>query len=331
MKHFNKNIIDLYRKVLQVKTCPWCGSEHFIKHAKYHYTYRYKCKSCNRTFLPSTGTCIHYIHKKVQFYDYANVLKNEGLLSLSTMCKKFDIAPLTSFDWRHKLIMSIPRNDKFLGNEVIGYNLQFNFSRKGRKGILNPLSSIKAKGLLTDEKYKSQVFSLSNSKELVSKLVTVGEVKLQDIERTIAKNICLTKNLSFNQEIHGLTEFAKKKRFNLIDTTKKSLDNKKNIFKNNFSSLNLEFKVLINKIKKGVATKYLPLYCNYFVTFYSKKFSPFAKKIINQKFTWAFYTLTEQFYKEFILNYTEMNYAKPTKRKWKTSNKYYFKKEMFPY
>jgi transposase-like protein len=331
MKHFSKSIIDLYQKVFQVKNCPWCGSEQFIKHAKYHYTYRYKCKKCKRTFLPSTGTSIHYIHKKDQFYDYANVLKNEGLLSLSTMCKKFNIAPLTSFDWRHKILMSIPRNDKVFRNETFCYNLQFNYSRKGRKGIPNPLSNIKAKGLLKDNKYKSQVISLRNTKVLASKLVTVGSVKLKDIKRSIGKNLCRTKCLVINHEIQGLAEFAKLKILNLIAIYKKSSEVQKRIFMENFNSLNLDFKGWINNIKKGVATKYLALYCNYFMAFYSKKFSPFAKNIINQKFVWPFYTLTEQFYKEFILNHTEMNYTKPTKRKWKTSIKYSFKKELFPY
>jgi hypothetical protein len=227
--------------------------------------------------------------------------------------------------------MSIPRNDKVFRNETFCYNLQFNYSRKGRKGIPNPLSNIKAKGLLKDNKYKSQVISLRNTKVLASKLVTVGSVKLKDIKRSIGKNLCRTKCLVINHEIQGLAEFAKLKILNLIAIYKKSSEVQKRIFMENFNSLNLDFKGWINNIKKGVATKYLALYCNYFMAFYSKKFSPFAKNIINQKFVWPFYTLTEQFYKEFILNHTEMNYTKPTKRKWKTSIKYSFKKELFPY
>ena len=44
--------------------CPHCGSGAIIKHSKYKDTQRFKCKECNRTFLPTTGTYIHNIKKK---------------------------------------------------------------------------------------------------------------------------------------------------------------------------------------------------------------------------------------------------------------------------
>ncbi|HOL98894.1 MAG TPA: hypothetical protein PLQ08_10300, partial [Bacteroidales bacterium] len=52
---------------LPVKECPHCGSKHFIKFGKYVNISRYRCKVCRRTFLPTSGSSIHYINKKEKF------------------------------------------------------------------------------------------------------------------------------------------------------------------------------------------------------------------------------------------------------------------------
>jgi len=61
--------LELYKKI-KVDSCPYCGSKRFIKHSRYKYTQRYRCTSCLRTFIPSTGTSLHYIKNKDLFIDY---------------------------------------------------------------------------------------------------------------------------------------------------------------------------------------------------------------------------------------------------------------------
>ena len=59
---------------INVSKCPYCSSKGFIKHGRYKDTMRYKCKSCNKTFLPSTGTSLHYINKRDCFMEFAKII-----------------------------------------------------------------------------------------------------------------------------------------------------------------------------------------------------------------------------------------------------------------
>lgn len=92
-----------------IKCCVHCQSEKIIKHSMYKSTQRYKCNSCKRTFLPITGTLTYQIKKPNQFALYASIVEKEGLLTIAKMAERVGISIPTSFEWRHKILLSLPK------------------------------------------------------------------------------------------------------------------------------------------------------------------------------------------------------------------------------
>lgn len=108
------NITEDTLAPLEVKYCPHCKSLDFIKHGYSKHGKRFKCKSCHRTFCPTTGTAIHNIKKKDKFIEYSRITKEEGLQTIAHMKKRIGICNQASFDWRHRLLLSTPKKKKSL-------------------------------------------------------------------------------------------------------------------------------------------------------------------------------------------------------------------------
>jgi transposase-like protein len=322
----SKELLNIYQKVINVKHCPWCGSLEFVKHGKYKFTVRYKCKNCKKTFLPSTGTSLHYIHKKDLFLSYANFIQREGMVSLKKMCKRFEIAPLTAFDWRHKILMSIPLNDKNFLGEIFMQDLWFLFNQKGRKGIPNSRKTGNDPIFLCDDNFKTRILSVKDNVRGEMKLSNVGSLEKQHFQRLFAKKMKKIKAITC-PDMECFKKFSTNRNTNFINFESKINNSKIRTFK----IQNQMFKTWINKRLKGVATKYIAMYCNYFLGFITQSFEPFTKKYLIQKNIWPFYTLVEEFYADFVTRYTSLEYAFPTKRKWKTSKLYYLKEWQFRY
>ena len=117
----------------EVDSCPHCQSKKIIKHSKYKDTQRYKCKSCNRTFIPTTGTLIHNIKKRKEFSEYIKIIEEEGLRTIEYMSKKLGISIPTSFEWRHKILLSIPKKKISLKKKYRQTIYGFYTVRKGEK------------------------------------------------------------------------------------------------------------------------------------------------------------------------------------------------------
>ena len=100
-------LIDLRETKLNEKqgVCPHCRNIKYVKMGKDKGVQRYKCKSCNRTFTPYTGTWMAQIHKKHKLADFLKLMQ-QGL-SLDKIKKKLWINKKTAFDWRHKITQSI--------------------------------------------------------------------------------------------------------------------------------------------------------------------------------------------------------------------------------
>lgn len=322
-----QKLINIYSNVIKVEHCPWCGSKRFIKHGKYKYTYRYRCKECNRTFLPSTGTSLHYLHKKEVFIEYAESLKLNGMQSIKEMSNRFGIAILTSFDWRHKILMSIPVNEDIFDKELLCSEIWFLYSQKGRRGVANSRGEYSR--LKKNENYKAKVLSVSDNKTEEMKFATIGPIDSKKFIRALGNRAQYLQQIIF-------TEKRLYKSFKKESDIKYSIRYTKKIFKEEeiikyFREKNNQLRNWINCVLRGVSTKYLALYCNYFLSVRSKTFNPLGNVSLNQKFDWPFFTLIEDYYKNFIKKYTAMNYTVPTKRKWKTSIDYYFQTDFFLY
>jgi transposase-like protein len=322
-KTWSEKLENFYSNHIVVKYCPWCGSKDYIKYGRYKYTYRYKCKRCMRTFLPSTGTSIHYIHKKDTFIEYAEFIKFRGMQTLKYMCDNFKISPLTSFDWRQKILMSIPIITKSFKGSLLFNDLSILYSLKGRKGSSLETIGISRKQKILDEKYQSRLIIVNENEVGEIKLATVGLINRNHFDRIFKKRLNNVEKLICSEQ----SVFSNKEEFNfksldIVSGKKKQKEISQKLI--NQETMMYMFKTWINNTMRGVATKYLALYANYFMNYVGKIFNPVDRQSFIQKYIWPFYTLLECFYESFITDHTSMVYSIPTKRKWKTSGNYYF-------
>ena len=138
----NSYINNLIKKDLctrEMKCCPHCKSEKYIKYGTYKKVQRFKCKLCKKTFSFSTGFIWSYSKKKpekwVEFLEL--MLENRTLRACD---KKLKINLGTAFYWRHKLLYSFIANHKI---EIISGDIHLGKGviKENFKGCRNILSS----------------------------------------------------------------------------------------------------------------------------------------------------------------------------------------------
>ncbi len=325
----NINLVPNIQITDIITNCPYCAGKKFIKHAKYKGTFRFKCKSCNKTFLPSTGSSMHYINKRDKFIQYAEIMKNEGILSIARMAKRLNISIVTAFDWRHKILLSIPQQASLFNDELQCSNLWFLFSEKGRKGLKNPRKRGGSKIKLSND-YKAQLIASSDSKQVEMKLAKIGKITKEDLVRIMGNKI--SKETTLISDTHScFVNFAKDKGLkhrSIILKNCQISDGEDTTYINNLSE---RVKIWINRIMRGVSTKYLQLYTNYFAFCEKISFDAMNKSFINQKQVWPIYGQIEVVYKDFIEKYSQRSYRCPVKKERKYSARFLVAANEFPY
>lgn len=325
---YDKRLVNLYSSVLEVTNCPYCNSSKFYRHGRYKYTERYRCCNCRRTFIPSTGTSIHYLKKKVVFIEYAEDIKQKGLSTLRAMCKRFEIAPLTAFDWRHKIFSSLSPEEFTFGREVLCDDLWLRFSRKGRRGVENPRKH-GGRITLSDDKNCSKTVSTTDESASMFRLATVGKLHEKHLMKVLSGRIePQSKIVSSSRKCY--LKFVKKMSLK-HDELKYDKKTKQSNKINGFISTNKDLKLWINHRLCGVSTKYLQQYNNFYLFSLFGRFEPLGKYSLNLKYVWRIFTDMENIYRNFITQETTAVYSAPTKRKWKTTYDYYISINKIPY
>ncbi|HPD24278.1 MAG TPA: hypothetical protein PK285_07755 [Bacteroidales bacterium] len=295
---------------IPIKECPHCGSKHFIKFGKYVNVSRYRCKKCCRTFIPTSGSSIHYINKKEKFLRLFDLFNTGEVLTIKDISEKFGISVITAFDWRHKIFSALELVQKNYKIMTIANKIVFNFNEKGRKGVGRRPS--------TYESLKINMCAISDRKLTEIKFVKVGEVEKKDYLEQIGNRIrnkslvlLINKEKIFDDDI---TEVLKKreKYFKRITIERRFEDH---IAKSE------NFKRFINSFMRGVATKYLQVYANFYSFLQSLKPIPNYYKLLEVRTAWIRYLKMEELYKDFLksnflgaVEYVEI------KRRWKSDN-----------
>jgi len=312
-----------------VSKCPYCDGKNFIKHARYKGTFRFKCKTCNKTFLPTTGSSMHYINKRVEFIQYAEIMRTEGVLSIAKMAKRLNISVVTAFDWRHKILLSIPKQTNQFNNELQCDNLWFFYSEKGRRGIKNPRKRGVGKRRVNSN-YQAKLIAASDLQQVEMKLAKIGKITKDDLVRTMGNKI--SKETTLISETHScFVNFAKDiglMHHRLISKKNQTAEGKTIQYVNDISE---RVKTWINRIMRGVSTKYLQLYANYFAFCEKNSFDALISSFINQKQVWAIYAQIEKVYEIFMSKYSRLTYGCPVSRKRKTISRFALVDPWYPY
>ncbi|MEG2739237.1 IS1/IS1595 family N-terminal zinc-binding domain-containing protein [Clostridium sp.] len=259
------------------KQCPFCLSESFIKYGHYKKIQRYQCKDCNKTFSESTNS-IWFNSKKQSkvWYDYCFLMFSGN--SIRACASQLHISINTSFKWRHKILNKLPNcnNNIFLYNYVGLKHMQFIESFKGQK--VPPVT-------LIAEPRRKVFLSVAINENCVSfsKIISKGMLYQPLSYKLLKEKVKFNSNIigyydryapaiakQLNNELKNFRECPPLKKINLKD------------FLYSFSSL---LKIWLG-IFRGVATKYLDAYLDWFIHVFEDSFKSkvMTSNIINAIF-----------------------------------------------
>lgn len=326
---------DCQPKESIVTSCPYCYDVRFVKNGKYKGHHRYKCKSCNRNFSMHSGTAFQGIKKLDKFDQYKTIMFEEGFISLEKMSKRVGISIQTAFDWRHKILSTLkPEEFEFRGITEMD-DVWFLYSQKGRKGLAFSRkrggssrrgdNDYQVKMLVTADRTQAQDLSV----------VRIGRIKSSDINRKVGHRMGSECTLVSDKH-RSISSFAKQNEIKHVSfkATEHIADEEHHVQKVNNIASRLKGKT--NHICRGVSTKYLQSYANWFqfAETYKKQGDIVAqvdKTLLANHKSWDTFTNIEPLYKQFIKEQSRRTYRCPTKRHWKSQQKEAIKVEPLSY
>jgi transposase-like protein len=310
LKGVRKTILKEGTSIL---SCPRCGSNLFIKNGKRGEMQQYKCKSCCTVFTSRTGTPFHKVQKPDKFEAY-KALMLDGYIPLRKMAAKVGISIQTAFDWRHK-ILSGPGDgvEKFEGITEID-DIWFLYSQKGRKGLEYSRKRGGGKRAGDNDFQAKLLITADRQSNTDMSLVRIGRLKKSDIERKIGGKFSDNSTLVSDKH-RSIASFAKSEGLKHVSfkASEHSAggDHHVQCVNNQASRL----KSIINHSLRGVSTKYLQSYANWFKLNSSGISNiDLSEAMIKNKSGFDIHKSREGIYKRFIENFSRRTYRCPVKR-----------------
>lgn len=305
-----------------VKTCPYCSSNLLIKNGHRGATQRYKCKACHKTFTGNSGSCFHGIKKMGKFEEYRKLMF-EQYLPIKVIAKKIGISVQTAFDWRHKILGGLnAKAEQFHGITEID-DIWFLYSQKGRKGLKYSRkrggskrqgdNNYQVKLLVTADRKSNKDFSVAR----------IGRIKKSDLERKVGGKFnesCIL----VSDKHRSISAFAKSEKISHVSFKSSEHSAGGEFHVQTVNNLATRMKGIVNHQLRGVSTKYLQNYSNWFAHKEEAKLDEnsdlqLCEKLEYNKKAWGSFTNIEGYYKDFIENLSVRTYRCPTKRSWSSA------------
>lgn len=302
-----------------VDTCPYCSSELLVKNGHRGAHQRYKCKVCHRTFTSTSGTSFHGIKKIGQFEAYRKLML-EQYLPIHVIAKQIGISIQTAFDWRHKILSGLNGSSKAFSGITEIDDVWFLYSQKGRQGLTYSRrrggskrqgdNKFQVKLLVTADRESNKDFSVAK----------IGRITKSDIERKVGGKFNASCILVSDKH-RSISAFAKSGNIKHVNFKAAKHTAGEEYHVQNVNNLASRIKGVVNQRLRGVSTKYLQNYSNWFALQEASKSEENKDLQIRQRMehnrkAWGTYTNIENYYKEFIENQSERTYRCPTKRNW---------------
>jgi transposase-like protein len=307
-----------------ITNCPFCNSTKIICSGYYKDYQRFKCNPCKRTFTSNNGNVFHYLKNKDKFIEYIKLFFEDSYLTIKEIALKIGISIETSFQWRHRILISLKSESPLFSGITELDDVWFLYSQKGRKGLKysRKRGGSKRQG---DNNFQAKIIIAKQRKSnLDMSLVRIGRITKEDLERKYSTKF--TKDAILVSDKHAsISSFAKSE--NIIHETFKAKEHVKDklIHVQTVNNYACQLKSIINFKFKGVSTKYLQNYATWFSI--KEKFKNIKDKTLNiidliskNKLGWDLYTNIEKLYENFILKYSVRTYRCGTKKKWKNQN-----------
>lgn len=308
----------------EVKPCPHCGSEKLIKWCKYKGVQRFMCKSCNRTFLPTTGTAMHWLKKPNQFLNFVAIMFIEGENTLESESVRIGISKTTAFEWRHRALIALGSEAPMFKGETEIDDIWFRYSQKGRKGLRYARERGRSshKG---DGNYSAKVLiTKGRDGEADFSLLKIGRLAAVDIGNKLSGKFESTATL-ISDKHPSISAFAKSENLSHENFRASAHTKEKSCHVQSVNSLARTLKDTINHQLRGVSTKYLQNYANWFSI--REKYKGTKDKVksmmidcVSNTKAWDMNMNIEKLYERFILGHSVRTYRCPTKKSRKYQN-----------
>lgn len=300
-----------------VVCCPHCESKLFVKNGKRDGLQKYKCKSCCKVFSSRTGTSLHRLQKSDKFELYKTLMM-ESYYPIKQIAKKVGISIQTAFDWRHKVLSGMEKEDfRFEGITEID-DIWFLYSQKGRKGLSYSRkrggssragdNDFQAKLLITADRNKTTNMSVAR----------IGRIKKADIERKVSGKFS-EECILVSDKHRSIAAFAKSEDLKHISFKASDHTAGGEYHVQNINNMAAGLKTVINRTLKGVSTKYLQNYANWYKLKDAKiKSELLDNMLLQNKNSTNIHINREELYKRFIENFSVRTYRCPVKRSFRS-------------
>jgi transposase-like protein len=245
-----------------VTACPDCDSTEIIAKGYRNSIRKYKCKACGRNFSATNNTSLYRIHKKDKWEAYLQCM--EDGLSIRKAAKRVGISIQTSFDWRHKVLERLGQlhADKLQGIAEADEMFLIH-SEKGSKNLDRPARKRAGKRIAQD--MVNVLVGLDRKGHLIVKKTGRGGLKRAPLDKTLAGKFAPNTILCTDGSpaLGGLAKREKLTHKKIIASESRTLKNKAYHIQT-VNAAHAQIRTDMAKYK-GVATKYLQNYLNWFV------------------------------------------------------------------
>lgn len=261
--------IDLIRSAInkdQLIHCPYCNSSDIYGHGVYKGRNRYKCKACKKTFNDFTGTAIAGIKKTNEFQEYLSLVVES--ISIRKASSRIGVNVKTIFDWRHKLLSSLPvLNGQEFSGIVECDDKQLDINNKGdrnlcRKPYKRPSERQTKRGVSNDK--VSIMVATDRNGNSTMQVAKIGRVNADSIEKTIG-GLISSENVLCSDAHPSIIAWAKEKQLEHHTFVASRQHIKDKCYQvQHVNSIDNLYERCVKRFY-GVLTKYLSQYLNWFV------------------------------------------------------------------
>lgn len=243
--------------------CVHCQSEKTWRRAKINGIQRYSCKSCGKYWMATHGTSLAGLQKKSLWQKYIkSFLKG---LSIRNASAEVGVCIQTSFRWRHRLLSAIscylPQS---VGGVIESADFQIPFSRKGQKIDKTSEADTNETSAETDPQSVSILLSVCRgTQESISSIIKTTTLNKDQIQKALSGKI-LHGSVHITEFSTPFVEFNNSEVVeNLYVKTKHKPGKRERIHLKTVLKNQEAFLKFLSPFK-GVATKYLQNYLNWY-------------------------------------------------------------------
>ncbi|MFN8436414.1 MAG: IS1595 family transposase [Cytophagales bacterium] len=268
LSKLKSTVLSLDKTVI---SCPCCNETNFKKNGFYkNVLQKYKCLNTSKVFSYKTNTILSHIQDLSKLEQLMELMVEKNFPTLKVIQETLKISAQTAFDWRTKIITALYKEIN-LDNNIIEFDeTNFRLSRKGRQGM--SFSRKRGEKLVGDNKYNVKVFMSYSRTTKKLELFTshIGRTAFKDVENYLGVKKGLVvysdKHQAYKKYFNkSNVKHAVFKSENHVSLTDRNIHNQTiNYFCGslaNFLDIDL----------KGVSTKYIQGYLNWFMFIQNNK------------------------------------------------------------